>query len=390
MRPSRLPCDAPFAVAPTAPTCYTFTVVVRSARTNVQSGSNGRPVRGDGPDLDTLPRGARRDMLLAEIARAYYEQDLTQAQVAELHDISRSQVSRYLRAAREEGIVQIRIIAPGDRDHEAEQALRAAFPHLREAVVARVFQHDVAFLRRAVARAVANLLDRLVRPGQIVCVGAGRTLSQAASLMTPRRLDDVIVVPATGNAGHAAHESDYSAVARAIAAAWGATTYGINAPAILGPGASASHLERSNPHIREAIAAARRASIHVLGLGSLAGDEIFVRTGLISALELEVVRGAGAVGDLCGNFYDSAGDPVPGPFADRIVGIGLPDLRQAPRVIACAGGEEKTPAILGALRGRLVNHLVTDEHTAKGVLDVAMTAASAPSASSSRHEGGIP
>jgi DNA-binding transcriptional regulator LsrR (DeoR family) len=329
--------------------------------------------------------GSPRDGLLAELARAYYEQDLTQAQIADLHGLSRSQVSRYLRAARDEGIVQIRIVAPGDHDHDLEESLRAAFPTLREAAVARVFDPRPPLVRRAVARVAAREVDRLVRPGHTVCLGAGRTMALVASMLTPRPMRGVIVVPATGNAGHAAHETDYNAVTHAAASAWGALAYGINAPAILGGGASAAELERSNPQIGEALAAARGADLYVLGLGSLAGDEIFVRTGLISAADLAAVRVAGAVGDLCGNFFDALGRSVPGPFRDRVVGIGLDEVRgaagqtrrrggegrdRAGTSIVCAGGTEKVPAVLAALRGGLVDHLVTDEHTARGVLDV--------------------
>ena len=75
----------------------------------------------------------RAEDFLAEVARAYYEQDLTQEQVAAQFGVSRSQVSRYLREARELHIVQIRIVPPESRDREAEAELRALFPHLRGA-----------------------------------------------------------------------------------------------------------------------------------------------------------------------------------------------------------------------------------------------------------------
>jgi DNA-binding transcriptional regulator LsrR (DeoR family) len=320
---------------------------------------------------DQGAEASARGAFLAELARAYYEHDLTQAQIADLHHLSRSQVSRYLQAARDEGIVQIRVIAPGDRDRDLEASLQAAFPSLREVAVARVFDRQSTLIRRAVGRLAARLVDRLVRPGQTICLGAGRTLASVAGMLQPRPIPGVIVVPATGNAGHAALESDYAAVTHVVATAWGALAYVINAPAILGPGASAERLERTNPQIGQALAAARRADLYVLGLGSLAGDEIFVRTGLISADELTRVRRAGAVGDLCGNFFDAAGAAVAGPFRDRVVGIGLDDVRAAEMSVVCAGGPEKVPAIVAALRGGVALALVTDEHTARGVLDVA-------------------
>lgn len=316
--------------------------------------------------VDAKARG--RDELLAEIGRSYYEQDLTQAQVAKMYGISRSQVSRYLRAARDEGIVQISIVPPHGRDADTEAMLRRAYPHLREVHVVRVFNRETAFVRHAVARAAAKVFSGLIRPGHTVCLGAGRTMATASGLVAARHAPGVIAVPATGDAGHAALESDYSAVTRRVAHALAAVAYRINAPAILGAGASSAQLEQANPQIREALAAARSADMYLLGIGSLAGDDIFVRTGLVSAEELDQVRAAGGVGDLCGNFFDSAGQGLSEPFHDRIVGLSLDDLSGAALAIACGAGPEKVAAINGALKGRLINGLVTDEHTAMGVL----------------------
>jgi DNA-binding transcriptional regulator LsrR (DeoR family) len=313
-------------------------------------------------------RSGHRDALLVEIARAYHEHDLSQAEIGTLHGLSRSQVSRYLRAARDEGIVQIRIVPRHADDPDVEQSLLRAYPRLREVVCAKAFNPDPLYIRRAVATAAARLFDRLIRPGMTVCVGAGRTMALAAEGLTARRTAGLVVVPATGNAGHTALESDYSAVAQSVADRLGGIAHRINAPAIVGAGTSAAELARANPQIEDALDLARRADLFLLGLGSLGGDEIFVESGTISSAELWVVRGEGAVGDLCGNFFDAAGQPVGEPFRDRVVGISLDDLRRAALVVACAAGEEKAPAILGALRGGFVEGLVTDEATARRVL----------------------
>lgn len=335
---------------PTRPFCYTYVVVVKSARTNVQ--------------------GRRSDDLVAEIARAYYERDLTQQRVAEQFGISRSQISRYLQDARERDIVQIRIVAPDTRDSDAEARLKAWFPHLRDVVVAAVFSDHDLVARRAVARASAHLLGGLVKPGTTVCFGAGRTLAEMVGLLEPGRIGGVTIAQGMGNAGHEGLDIDYNAIASAAAMAFAGRSVQINAPAILGRGASAADLETSNPQIRDALAVARSADIYVMGVGSMTSDEIYVTTGLISLEELAEVGAEGAVGDLCGNFFDIDGQPLPGPFADRVVGIRLSDLRRAPVVIGCVAGSGKVPAIVGALTGRFLNALVTDEHTAQGVLEL--------------------
>jgi DNA-binding transcriptional regulator LsrR (DeoR family) len=330
--------------------CYNYTVALKRARTIVQD--------------------RRTEDLLAEIARAYYERELTQEQVAAQFGVSRSQVSRYLRDARAQEIVQIRIVAPESRHGSIESALRERFPHLLEVIVPAAFSTSTVTIRRAIARAGARLVDRLVRPGSTVCFGAGTTLAELVEMLRRHPRRNVTVVQAMGNAGHEGLRIDYNAIAQRAAAAFDGRAIQINAPAILGPGARAVDLAASNRNIGDAVRVARSADLYVLGVGSLTGDEIYVETGLISLEELDLLRRDGAVGDICGNFYDIAGRQVSSPFRDRLVGIRIEDLRRAQRVVALAGGAEKVPAIFGALNGRLVNALVTDEHTARGVLEL--------------------
>ena len=171
----------------------------------------------------------------------------TRRRSAAVHGLSRSQVSRYLQAARDEGIVQIRIVPPRDRVPDLEAALRSAFPHLREVVVARVFNHEPLFVRRAVASASARVFDRLIRPGQTVCVGAGRTMALAAgawpladwpawsSCLPPG-------MPATRRWTVTTAPSPES-----LADTLGGIAYRINAPAIVGASASAADLARCEP-----------------------------------------------------------------------------------------------------------------------------------------------
>src|SRR5690606_6511198 len=143
----------------------------------------------------------------------------------------------------------------------------------------------------------------------------------------------------------------------------------INAPAILGPGLRAADLEASNAQIHAALEAARNADAYVLGIGSLSDDELYVSTGLVETAELADLREAGAVGDMCGRFFDRDGNECESPYSERVVAIGLEDRRRAKTSIAMACGPQKVAAIGGALRGKLINRLVTDEETARSVLE---------------------
>jgi len=306
--------------------------------------------------------------LLVEIARAYYEQDHDQAQIAHSLGISRSQVSRYLSQARELNLVQFRVIAPNERLPQIEQKLSERFTALREAIVAPVFNLKPEQLRSTIARFAADYLEQVVRPGLRICVGSGRTLYEVCRWLRPARMPDISIVQAMGNTGHEAMDIDFNQMARAIAGAFGAKVSFLNSPAILGSG-TVTELREANPMIDQALQMAHTADIYLFGVGSLASDLIFTRSGVFKTQELEELQKAGSVGDICARFFDLHGNEIPSSFAERIVGITLDDLRSAALTIGVAGGVDKIQPLVGALNGGLIKALVTDEQTALAILD---------------------
>ena len=64
---------------------------------------------------------------LVQIATWYYEEDLSQGEIARRINLSRSMVSRLLREAREQGLVEIRVRYPLRADHALEKRLCDTF-----------------------------------------------------------------------------------------------------------------------------------------------------------------------------------------------------------------------------------------------------------------------
>ena len=324
--------------------------------------------------MSSAPRQTRRKTadhldLLVDVARAYYEQNHNQDKIAQSLGVSRSQVSRYLTRARELNLVQVRVVPPDERAAHLERALKRQFPALKEAVVAAAFSFQTEAIRKTIGRACADYLERKIRPGLRLCIGSGRTLREAINWLHPRHVPDMAIIQAMGSVGHEAMNIDFGELARAAGQAFGARVYYLNAPAILGSG-SAAALEAANLFIRESLRLARSAEMYVVGVGSLESDLIFARTGLIKTEELEALSHAGAVGDVCARFFDRHGHETPCLFAERVVGIQLSDLRSPAFTVGVGGGPDKVLPLLGALRGGLFSAVVTDEHTARGLLDL--------------------
>ncbi len=316
-----------------------------------------------------MQSGDERIHLLVNLARAYYEQGLTQEQIAQTLPISRSQVSRYLSEAREMGIVQFRVIDPNERSEDLSEQLLARFPSLKTAIVVPVFSDDERVARQMVGLACASYLRQVVAPGHCLCIGYGRTVRATIEALKTHPVPNLAVVQAMGNMGHEALNIDFNALTRAAADAFTAHAYYVNAPAILGSGTTAEW-EAANISIHESLERARTADIYLYTVGSLDRDQLYVRTGLITQQDILWLHDRGVAGDICARFFDSQGREIRTPFAGRIVGIALRDLKKADLSICVVGGVSKTVPLRGALHGDWVSVLITDENTARAVLKV--------------------
>jgi DNA-binding transcriptional regulator LsrR (DeoR family) len=306
---------------------------------------------------------------LIAIARAYYDDNATQADIAQMFNMSRSMVSRDLALAREVGIVEITIKDPRQRTPGFRRRLLALFPHLKDAVIAPTFSDDPDAVRATLGRSAANYLLASLQPGQRLALGCGRTLRAMIDSLPAKPVPDIEIVQAMGNIGHEAHGIDYNEIARQAAGALGGRVYYVSAPAILGPRAgTAQAFAETNPTLGHALARASAADVMVVGLGSFESDLLYVQAGLIDAHDLDAVRGQ-AVGDICGRFFDFDGRAVNTPFDERVVGITLADLARAETTIGVAGGADKVDSLIGALRGQHINVLISDENTVNQIIE---------------------
>ena len=100
--------------------------------------------------------------LIREVAKLYYYEDLTQDQIGEIIGLSRQKVWRMLKKAKEEGIVQIKIIEPSlDKVSEHEARLQEKYS-LKEVKIAVSFQEDEKILLRRVAQVAASYMKNRI------------------------------------------------------------------------------------------------------------------------------------------------------------------------------------------------------------------------------------
>jgi len=305
--------------------------------------------------------------MMLRAARLYYEDGLTQQQVADKLGVSRPKVSRLLTQARAEGVVHIAIVDPFDTFEEIETRLVETFG-LRQAVVAAGEGLSGEPLRRRIGLTAAEYLRRTLYDDLRIGVGWGRTLRAIVGGLNAEHQAAIHVLPLIGGLGQKSASFQVNDLARRLAEAFGGTWQALYAPAFVGDAQARDALLR-HPDAQRMMETWDSLDMALVGIGYFAfqcQSSMFFAEYMAPTLFQELDQ-RGAVGDLCGRFFDIQGKQC--ILEAEVIGISLECLRALDRVVGVAGGEEKVAAILGALRGGYLNVLITDSVTAQAVLE---------------------
>lgn len=306
--------------------------------------------------------------LLGQVAAWYYEDDLDQVSIGRRIGKSRSMVSRLLQEARDEGLVQFRVLYPLRRDTVLEDELTRTFGLESARVLAGAETLDYDAMMRRLGRLASRALERRLHSRMHVTVGWGSALYHVTRAMPEIQLDDVMVLQAMGSVGDGDQAIDGADLARRLATKLNGDFRFLAAPLFVDREGTAQSL-LADRTIAATLAMARSAEVAVTGIGSIESSLSGLRrAGYFDDAELENLRGTGVVGDLLGYLLDENGNVVDCPQNRKVVALHPAELSQVRTVIGVAGGSAKSAAILAALRAEYLDVLVTDAPAAEAVL----------------------
>jgi DNA-binding transcriptional regulator LsrR (DeoR family) len=306
--------------------------------------------------------------LIYKIAKAYYQDELTQHEIGHRLGLSRVKISRLLQQAREEGIVKTSVIPPPGTFADLERQLEAKYG-LDEAVIVAPSHHDKANIVRELGQTAADCLIRTLQGQETLGLSWGTTLSAAVDSLPTRNWPHLTVVQIAGGLGRPEAEAYGGDLTRRAAQALGSRSRMIPAPGIV-----ASRLAReallADTSIAETMTLAARAEVALVGVGALTSDSVVLQaSALLTEEQISELKARGMVGNIALRFYDADGQPIEHEVNDRIIALDLEQIKGIPRVIGVAGGPEKVDSIRAALRGSLIDVLVTDNRTATRLLN---------------------
>ncbi|RPJ01588.1 MAG: sugar-binding transcriptional regulator [Deltaproteobacteria bacterium] len=311
---------------------------------------------------DRVPLG-ERDLL--RICYLYYREEKTQEEISSIFGLSRFKVNRLLKEARNRGLVTIQINDPLENLTEAEVELTKRFD-LKEAIVVRLNRLSGRSPLEQIGEAGAQYLTHIIRDYRALGISWGRTLYHLVENVKSVEVKGLAVVQISGGLG-TIEGTDTNILTMTLSQRLGGTAYVIPAPVIVKNREIRETFLREGK-IREALSKAKEVDLAILGIGVVDRDGGLWKAGFLNHSDEARLRKAGAVGAICGHFYDRQGQMCSSGLEDRIIGLTLDELKRVRHKIGVAMSPEKSHAILGALRGGLLNALITDEETAERVL----------------------
>jgi DNA-binding transcriptional regulator LsrR (DeoR family) len=304
--------------------------------------------------------------LLIKVAKLYYFEELTQAEIAKKIGVSRPIISKMLQKAKQSGIVEITIHDDTFDAVELEQRIEAAFG-IDEALIVPTQGLTEEMLLPAVGKYCAAYLGKSLREVKRVGIGWGTTLFHLINEYPYENRGDISVIPLVGGMGTKRVELHSNHLAYELAKKIGGNSESLYAPAIVETVELKEQLV-AVPNIASVLAQGNQVDVALVGIGTPYHASTMGEIGYLKEADIDTLRRSGVVGDINSRFIKADGTPADHPTNEKVIGTDLSELKKIPKVIGVAIGLHKAESILAVLRGGYVDVLITDEATATAIV----------------------
>ncbi len=296
--------------------------------------------------------------MLHMVAKLHYEAEMSQVDIAKRLGVSTATISRLLQRARALGIVRIEVI-----DLISPEEITAELVDRLGLKTAAVVETPSAGALASLATPLGAMLKEAgLGAGSVFGIGWGRAIREVVRAGLPR-IPDIITVPVTGGMQLSAPHFQINEFVRLAAEQMGGTPHFLHAPYLSSQELREAFLNDAS--VKEILALWDRMDAAIVGIGlphAINPPEASAATPSEQALTR-------AVGDVIRHYIDENGAVLHWDGENSMIAASPEQLRATPLVIGVAATAEKAPAIIGAVRARMINALVTDTKTAQAILD---------------------
>ncbi len=304
--------------------------------------------------------------LMSEVADLYYNQGLTQQEIARRYDCNRFKIAKMIQNAREEGIVEITIHKPSKRHLLLEQSLKENF-QLSNAIVLDTRDLSRAEAMNVIGKTSALYLEQLLIPGSTIGVTWGKTIRSVVSALDQKTQNPVNAVQLCGCFRHINSSDGSRSITHTIAMKFNGEYFYMNLPIYINDEQARCAMLRE-PLVESTLTATRKMDVVLTGVGSRSSLPFNNPVLKPYITDEDRKEEENCIGSIYGHVIDRDGRIANISLNRKVVAASMQDILTTPHRIAVATGRHKVAILTACMKNHYFNELITDRATAEQIL----------------------
>lgn len=303
---------------------------------------------------------------IVKIATMYYEEGMTQSEIARKRGVSRSLISKIIVEAKREGIVEIVINSSSVYTAKLERELEEKY-QLKNAIVIDTFNLNKDEIKKIASQQAGLYLKKIAPQYKKIGLSWGNSLRGLVDSFPYTNHQEATILPLIGGLSDDYFEIQSNQLSYDLARKMRAKAKYLYSPALVSNSLIREELSNNNA-IQSILEAGKEVDLALIGISSLDQESNMRRLGFLSEEDVIDLRRHNAVGVINSYFYDSEGNETANDINKNVIGLNLEAMKKIPDVMTVVYGDQKVDAIRVALESGMLNIIVTTDTIAEGVL----------------------
>jgi DNA-binding transcriptional regulator LsrR (DeoR family) len=300
--------------------------------------------------------------LVYRVAKYYYERNYTQNEISAMLSISRPQISRIIKYAKEIGMVKIKVLLSESlSNRQLSQELQAQYG-FRDMIIA-----PSTVGSSTLCDVAAEYLDRELPKYGKIGIGWGQTIYGTSLLLRHHHGDfSGTFFPLAGNSGSNNPYLQTNSICDRFAEKFKGNAEFNNCPIV---SLKDQLTELQIKRIEKLEQAWENLQVAVIGVGGkVRSDMLYIEE--LPEIEMLQQQIPNIIGDILGTMFLDNQAILKIPEEYQMSAISLEQFARIPTVICVAAGETKVDMLAFCLHKKMFDILITDEMTAKRIYEL--------------------
>ena len=304
---------------------------------------------------------------MIQVASKYYIEEKIQSQIAEELYLSRTKVSRLLKKAKDEKIIEIKINYDCDSLNYLRNKVIEKY-NINNVIVINTMT-DYASTLNELGKAAANKLFDLLHNNVNVGVSWGRSVRSTVENLKTKKIENAQVIELFGAISYEMDSDHMLSIGSKLAEKISGQFYPLPAPLYMKDKNTRKSLVNT-PIIKNTLDMNKKCDFILTGIGVIGSNipQKIWDNYLDDDIKNDITQKNG-IGFLCAHFFDDKGKFLDLEINESIIGIDKETIENT-NIICVASGKEKVPSIRAALKGGYIHTLIIDDQALKKVLNI--------------------